>query len=257
MIGEMIGGIAGLVNGMLNRDAVQQANATNWANSLYMAKNSIQMRVADATKAGVHPLYAMGAPTMSFAPAQAGDAGAPVRGLAAGLAGMGQGLDRALGVSTDGVGKLSVAQQLRGNELGLENQELQNQILKQRLASMVAPGTPPGVPAEGEPFAHPSDKPEKTPPLMLGGTRLAQDPETSPMKAWEDRYGDEGPVASALPFLVLQQDLIKHYGPISTWPAQLVRNMYERLSHELQNEGSNFKRFFMGIDDRYPRGNMR
>jgi hypothetical protein len=40
--------------------ATEKANANN----LDMAKNSIQYKVADAKKAGIHPLYALGSPTI-------------------------------------------------------------------------------------------------------------------------------------------------------------------------------------------------
>lgn len=40
----------------------------NWSRQKKMAQNQIQWRVADAKAAGVHPLYALGAPTMSFSP---------------------------------------------------------------------------------------------------------------------------------------------------------------------------------------------
>jgi len=61
---------------------------SEWKKQKKVLQNQIQWRVADAEKAGVHPLYALGAPTMSYTPSGS-DNGAGA------LAGMGQDLSRA------------------------------------------------------------------------------------------------------------------------------------------------------------------
>lgn len=212
-----------------NRNAERQriANAT-----------SIQTRVADANAAGVHPLYALGAPTMSFAPAQVGapaqNAMAP---LAQGMRDLGQNLS---GKSTPG-GQNAEAPNLYQAEtmrLDLENRRLQNDLLRNRVAT-----TSPKVPPVGD-FPVPENaKIEQRPPLMFMGKRWETDPSNSPMKAWEDQYGDEGPVASTLPLLLLDSDIQKNY-PVASWPGHVMRWGYNALKQDVMNEAANAKRFF-------------
>lgn len=114
-----------------------------------VAQNSIQWRVADAKAAGVHPLYALGAPTMSFSPVGDGGAGA-------GLSQMGQDISRARAAQMDRnernkewmAGAVDRQMQRRSNELQLQNMELQNSLLASRIANVNQPGTPPGIPQD-------------------------------------------------------------------------------------------------------------
>lgn len=66
-VGAAILGSAGLnmLGGNMQSQAIKDSNKANYNQSKEFAQNSIQWRVQDAIKAGVHPLYAMGAPTMS------------------------------------------------------------------------------------------------------------------------------------------------------------------------------------------------
>jgi len=113
------------------------------------AQQGIQWKVADAKKAGIHPLYALGAQTHSFAPVQTGGGN---------FSQMGQSVGRAIdayrtnGERLDGFTKAS-------QSLQLENQKLNNDLLKQQLASNQAtinqPGTPPAVPSAGNRYLMP------------------------------------------------------------------------------------------------------
>jgi len=114
------------------------------------AQQGIQWKVADAKKAGIHPLYALGAQTHSFAPVQTG--------ISENMASAGQSLGRAVdayrsnGERLDGFTKAS-------QSLQLENQKLNNDLLKQQLASNQAtlnqPGTPPAAPSAGSRYLMP------------------------------------------------------------------------------------------------------
>jgi len=113
------------------------------------AQNGIQWKVADAKKAGIHPLYALGAQTHSFAPVQTGGGS---------FSEMGQSVGRAIdayrtnGERLDGFTKAS-------QSLQLENQKLNNDLLKQQLASNQATinqaGTPPAVPSDAKRYLIP------------------------------------------------------------------------------------------------------
>lgn len=269
----MLDGLFNLVGGIIgqqgareqaerNAAAQKQINDENWAHSLHMAQNSIKYRVNDAVANGVHPLYALGAPTMSFAPAQVGASSPNFNApLAEGLRSMGQDVSRAAGAMLSPAQKTTAVvgaqQQVASNNLDLERKSLENTILKSKLATMNA-GTPPGAPTIGPtlepgPVIQPQDKVKGTAPLTVGGNRWGMDRSTSPMKDFEDRYGDEGPVASLMPFMVLDRDLQHNYGPPESWPGQVVRWGYNTISRELVEEGKNARQFGNKIRDWYSR----
>jgi len=138
MLGDIVSGVGSVAGAIMQNN---QANA-NIALQKKFAQNGIQWKVADAKKAGIHPLYALGAQTHSFAPVQsfAGDS----------IASMGQSIGRAVDAHRtnserlDGFTKAS-------QSLQLENAKLNNDLLKQQLASNQAtlnqPGTPPPAPS--------------------------------------------------------------------------------------------------------------
>lgn len=72
MVGQIIGGIASgigsMINGAENRNFQREMNDKNAALQREFAQNSIQWKVNDAKKAGIHPLAALGASTYSASP---------------------------------------------------------------------------------------------------------------------------------------------------------------------------------------------
>lgn len=218
----------------------RETNQRNWDQSLFMANNSINMRKQDAERSGIHPVFALGAPTMSFAPAQVG---APAQNA---LGGLGQSM-RSLGQTlTSPQPKEAVpnAYSTQAAALDLENRRLQNEILKNRVLSDRAQvaGMAPG------PFPVPeSGKPAERPPLMMDGQRWNTSSTTSPMKAWEDQYGDEGPVAWGMPLAILMNDMMKNYGPVASWPGQVLRHGASAVKQDVMNEAQNAQRFFRPV----------
>lgn len=272
MIDSLIKGAFDLAGGFLGQQGAREAaernaamqkqiNDENWAHSLHMAQNSIQMRANDAAAAGIHPLYALGASTMSFAPAQVGASSPNFNApLADSLRSMGQDVSRAAGAALSPAQKTVAAvgaqQQVASNKLDLETKSLNNTLLRAKIAKEV--GTPPGAPVIGPtlepgPVIQPQDKVKGTAPLTISGNRWGVDRSTSPMKDFEDRYGDEGPVASMMPFMVLDRDLQHNYGPPESWPGQMARWGYNTISRELVEEGKNAKQFGQKIHDWYKR----
>lgn len=203
-----------LLGGFLNRDAQKDANAVNAANAdkqialqREFAQNAIQWKAADAEKAGIHPAFAMGASTTSFSPVSVG--AIPETGVGTGLANMGQDISRSVAAFRspgEKVGGALTAQQVAGNELDLETKKLNNQLLQIKITQALGqPGTPPGLPPGA--FEVPENpKSEQRPPLMISGNRWLTNPNTSPMKAWEDQYGDEGPASWLLPPVIAAND---------------------------------------------------
>lgn len=86
MWGEIISAGANILGGILGRNQQQkQADLQK-----EFAKSGIQWRVKDAQKAGIHPIYALGAQTHSYSPQSVGDP------LAQGIANAGQNIGRAV-----------------------------------------------------------------------------------------------------------------------------------------------------------------
>lgn len=234
MLGSLISAGASLLGGFLNRDAQKDANAANAAQAQRnealqreFAQNSVQWRVADAEKAGVHPVYALGAPGMSFSPVSVG--ATAETGLGTGLQSMGQDISRSVAAYRspgEKVTAVQMAQTQASNALDLETKQLNNQLLRAKIAAL-GPGTPPGVPFD----VPEKNKPEENPQLMAAGRRWDTSPKWSPMKAWEDRYGDDGPAAWILPPFIGASDAIHNLkrsnaeymakpGNVARWEAQ-------------------------------------
>jgi hypothetical protein len=62
-----------IFGGLQSNKANWALNQENWRMQEYFNKNSIRWRVRDAKAAGLHPLYALGAPTISTSPLAFGD----------------------------------------------------------------------------------------------------------------------------------------------------------------------------------------
>lgn len=98
----------------------------------------LQLRAEDAKKAGIHPLYAFGAPVNTSVPQVIGGDDAPNQGFSE----MGQGISRAMGAL---VPKEERAASAVMTALQIENAQLQNQRLRAEVSLMEQPGTPPGI----------------------------------------------------------------------------------------------------------------
>lgn len=233
---------------LLDYFSAQDANATSREDAMnaelrqaertrLAQENSIQMRVKDANLAGVHPLYALGAPVMSGSPSIVGSSATPSLGP----------VMRELGQNISGKGGIGAQEAPTGYQaeamaLDLESRKLQNEILRNKAVQGRQALQPP---APGTVFPVPENpKIEQRPPLMFGGRRWDTNPDTSPMKAWEDQYGDEGPVAATFPLMILANDLEKQYGPVQSWPGHVLRWGIHKMSEDFMNEMGNLKRTF-------------
>lgn len=205
-----IGNLAGAgIKYMSARDDRKSSEATamqNIALQKQFAKNGIQWKVEDALKAGVHPLFALGASTQSFSPVSVAS------GLsegASGFASAGQDIGRAVNATFSKEDRTSAAGKA-AQALTLEKGQLENDLLRTQLASQVAKltqaGGNPAMPTAsggrknktGQPALDMSEVPQDTkhkarPPLLMGGSEIQTHPQTSNMEAYEDRIGDEGP----------------------------------------------------------------
>lgn len=134
MIGSLISAGSSLLGGLLGANSAKKAAEQQYRQQKEFAQQGIQWKVADAKKAGIHPLYALGANTTSYAPVSVGNVNP-----ASGLAEAGQDISRALDVTRSASGKMDAftqtAQSLQLRRMGLENELLASQIAKTRQGS--------------------------------------------------------------------------------------------------------------------------
>lgn len=131
--GNLIG--AGLSWDSANKNAEMQKT---------FAQKGIRWRVADANAAGIHPLYALGAQTHSFAPVSIGD---PASALGA----VGQNIGSAIDATQTAPEKVDAyTGALR--QLQLTKGGLENELLAAQIAGLRQRGASPPMAQSGDPF---------------------------------------------------------------------------------------------------------
>lgn len=135
MLPALIAAGASLAGGLIANRRNRSAAEDSYKHQKEFAQQGIQWKVADAKKAGIHPLYAMGSPGASFTPMALGDSLGPA------LSNAGQDLSRAMYQNADAETRANA----RGEALRLENMGLQNDLLRAQIANLtnqVGPATP-------------------------------------------------------------------------------------------------------------------
>lgn len=91
-IGSAIGAVGSIAGGLIGANNAQAVAGMNYEAQKEFAQNGIRWKVEDAKRAGIHPLYALGASTQGFSPVSGygGD-----YGISDAAAHMGQGFERA------------------------------------------------------------------------------------------------------------------------------------------------------------------
>lgn len=162
MIGPAIAAAASIAGGLMQRSQQQEQMAMQKT----FAKNAIQWKVKDATKAGIHPLYALGANTVSFSPSAVGDLG---------IGQAGQDISRAIGATQTAPQRAQTVDTAM-RDLALTRAGLENDLLRTQIASGLAKNNPTGPPP---PMAG------DTSSLLVPGQAQAGTVEESPMKRFE------------------------------------------------------------------------
>lgn len=136
IIGAGIAAGASIGGGLLGNRAAERQQNINWDKQKTFAKKAIQWKVEDAKKAGLHPLFALGANTNSFNPISVGDSMGPA------LQQAGQDISRAMYANSDSQtrGDVKIMGALALEKAGLENDLLRAQIAK--LSGQVGPPVP-------------------------------------------------------------------------------------------------------------------
>lgn len=136
MLGPIIAAGASLLGGYLqNKQADKQS-----AQQKEFAQSGIQWKVEDAKKAGIAPLAALGANTISYTPQAVGDSG---------VGAAGQDISRAID-ATRSPGQRSDAYTRTAQMLELERGGLQNDLLRSQIAKLNQPGHGNGLPVDSE-----------------------------------------------------------------------------------------------------------
>ncbi|AXH75372.1 MAG: DNA pilot protein [Microviridae sp.] len=234
-LGSLISGGLGLLGGMFGSDATKDANAAaaasaaaankqqmkiarmNIALQKQFARTGIQWKVKDARRAGISPLYALGANTISYSPVSAGYSTvspAADTSMANALASVGQDVGRAVTtVMTQSERQYQdTVRALDLQRMGLSNELLKSQIARERTLSMPTMPNPVAPPDQSSLWNAPIVGGRSSPitPLQFGGLRWETDPNTSNAQDVENRYGDEGPIAWAAGVPAMLSDLYRN-----------------------------------------------
>lgn len=136
-LGQLAGGLSGLFGGGGGQSPATTLGQQQLQFAMDAAGKQIQWRVKDAKDAGIHPLYALGAP--SFNPTSISIPGeAPGPDVGQSLAQMGQGVGRAIEAMRDKEQRVESAYEIVRQQQQLERGDLENQVLRAQLASAVA-----------------------------------------------------------------------------------------------------------------------
>lgn len=145
--GSIFGGVAELIGGSASADAQREQMEKNIQLQREFAQNGIRWKVDDARRAGIHPLYALGANTTSFSPVTVGDTS-----IGSAFSSMGQNLGRAISAT-----RTADEREEALADLTLERAKLENELLLSQIANLNSSRNPP-MPTVGP-----------TPDLMLDG----------------------------------------------------------------------------------------
>lgn len=210
MLGSLLSAGSSLIGGLLGNKAEKKERAMQ----LEFAQNGIQWKVADAKKAGIHPLFALGAPTQSYSPISTGSLGDAVSNMGQDLGRAADAVRKPVQKVDAYVAKLQALQLERGS---LENQLLRAQIINENRVpgqaipfgagqASVIPGQSAGAPKVLQNRRLVPDNPID--PQRTKGMNIGVGYKTNPsfvdVQALEDRYGDNifvnygGALANAL-----------------------------------------------------------
>lgn len=126
--GALIGGGAALLGGAFSGREQRKATQANIDHQREFAQHGLRWKVEDAKAAGVHPLYALGASTHSFAPSIT-----PNTGMSDAISSAGQNVGRAV-AQTSTANERAFNDAMKAEQL--KNARLQNTLLEGQITSV-------------------------------------------------------------------------------------------------------------------------
>lgn len=227
MLGPIVSAGANIIGGLFNRQASKDAaHNTRVAQQAQMqqqrafAQNGIRWRVDDAKKAGIHPLYALGANTPTYTPTSS--TFAADNSIGNSFAAAGQDIGRAINSTRTGMERVDAFTKSMQN-LQLETAAVDLETKKAVLASQIARNRDNATPPS--PGLLELDKWDKATPLMTAGNKINTNRGWSDGQTFEDRWGEWGGGLAGL--AVMGADLLNTSG---TWAEALQRKYPLNLS---------------------------
>jgi len=144
MLPALISAGADILGGIMGSNSAEKAANKQAALQKEFAQNGIQWKVEDAKAAGLHPLAALGAQTLSYSPIPVGS-----DPLAAGISSAGQDISRAVDATRSASGKID-AYGKTVQDLNIRRMGLENEILASKLATTRQTGGTPPMPTAGD-----------------------------------------------------------------------------------------------------------
>jgi hypothetical protein len=138
-LGGLVGAVGDVFGGLMNTSSAQAINSANLAQQMFLARNKVSLTVADAKRAGINPLSALGVSSPGFVGATPTDPGA-------GVAAAGQDIARALEANKDKASKLDDLSRAEMQSRIDENDANTAYIRSKTIRALTDPGTGPGVP---------------------------------------------------------------------------------------------------------------
>lgn len=185
ILGSIIGAGSNLLGGLLgNKSASDAIDFQKKA-----LKTGIQWKVEDAKKAGIHPLFALGASTSMPS--------AVISPLGESVAAAGQDISRAVDAVSDGSEKASTMSKALAS-LQLERGALENEMLRSQIRRLNAPGTPPPSPDVGDTAVVPGQGDSRAPLTLLDGVTVRPRKSEAQAQDLEDEYGEAADVVGGL-----------------------------------------------------------
>lgn len=143
MLGPLIAAGSSIIGGLLGQSSAEKNAKRQEALQREFAQNSIQWKAADAEKAGISKVFAMGAPTTSYAPVSVG-----ASPLGSSVADAGQHIGRAMeaqaGPAARVAGVAAEIQQAQLDGLKIDN-DIKRADLLSKMATRNQPGQPPPI----------------------------------------------------------------------------------------------------------------
>lgn len=176
VLGSLIGAGTSLLGGLMSSNEAKK-NRKLQKEAMY---NGIQIKVADAEKAGIHPLYALGASTFSPTPIMSG--------MPEAVGNAGQDISRAVSAAQDGRERASTYSKAL-QSLQLERGSLENELLRSQIRKLNTPGSPPVSPGVGDGNVIDGQGDTRAPVSALGVTVHPRKSE-SQAQDLENEYGE-------------------------------------------------------------------